>query len=76
MMLYSNPKVKVRSWDGDIDFFVHVAGVLQGNTFIICLDYVLQTSIDLIKENGFIQKKQEADDTPHKLLQTQTMQMT
>ena len=24
---------------------------------MICLDYLLQTSIDLIKENGFIQKK-------------------
>ena len=35
-----------------------VAGVLQGDTlapylFIICLDYVLRTSIDKIKENGF-----------------------
>ena len=34
------------------------AGVLQGDTlapylFIICLDYVLRTSIDKIKENGF-----------------------
>ena len=33
-------------------------GVLQGDTlapylFIICLDYVLRTSIDKIKENGF-----------------------
>ena len=35
-----------------------VAGVLQGDTlalylFIICLDYVLRTSIDKIRENGF-----------------------
>ena len=35
-----------------------VAGVLQGDTsasylFIICLDYVLRTSIDKMKENGF-----------------------
>ena len=35
-----------------------VAGVLQGDTlapylFIICLDYVLRTSINKIKENGF-----------------------
>ena len=46
MMLYRNPKVKVRSLDGDIDFFDIVAGVLQGDTlapylFIICLDYIL-----------------------------------
>ena len=51
-------KVKVCSPDGDTDYFDIVAGVLQGDTlalylFIICLDYVLRTSIDLIKENGF-----------------------
>ena len=43
---------------------------------IICRDYVLQTSIDLMKENGFTLKQQEAGDTPQKLLQTQIMQMT
>ena len=58
MMLYKNMKVKVRSPDGDIDYFDIVAGVLQGDTlapylFIICLDYVLRSSIDLMKENGF-----------------------
>ena len=58
MMLYRNTKVKVRSPDGDTDCFDIVAGVLQGDTlavylFIICLDYVLRTSIDKIKENGF-----------------------
>ena len=73
MMLYKNTKVKVHSSDGDTDFFDIVAGVLQRNTlvpylFIICLDYVLRTSIDLMKENGFTLKKQETDDNPHKLL--------
>ena len=58
MILYRNPKAKVRSSDGDTDYFNIVAGVLQGETlaqylFIICLDYVLRTSIDKIKENGF-----------------------
>ena len=62
MMLYENTKVKVCSSDGDIDFFDIVAGVLQGNTlapylFIICLDYVLQMSIDLMKESGFTLEK-------------------
>ena len=57
-ILYRNTKVKVRSPDGDTEYFDIVAGVLQGNTlapylFIICLDYVLRTSIDKIKENGF-----------------------
>ena len=58
MILYRNTKVKVRSPDGDIKYFDIVAGVLQGDTlapylFIICLDYVLRTSIDKIRENGF-----------------------
>ena len=42
----------------DTDYFDIVAGVLQGDTlapylFIICLDDMLGTSIDKIKENGF-----------------------
>ena len=50
--------MKVRSPDGDTDYFDIVEGVLQRDTlvpylFIICLDYVLRTSIDKIKENGF-----------------------
>ena len=58
MILYRNTKVKVRSPGGDTDYFDIVAEVLQGDTlasylFIICLDYVLRTSIDKIKENGF-----------------------
>ena len=32
MMLYRNTKVKVRSPDGDTDYFDIVAGVLQGDT--------------------------------------------
>ena len=58
MILYRNTKVKVRSPDGDTEYFDIVARVLQGDTlapylFIICLDYVLRTSIDKIRENGF-----------------------
>ena len=57
-ILYRNTKVKVRSPDGDTEYFDIVAGVLQGDTlapylFIICLDYVLRTSIDKLRENGF-----------------------
>ena len=57
-ILYRNTKVKVCSPDGDTDYFNIVAGVQQGDTlapylFIICLDYVLRTLIDKIKENGF-----------------------
>ena len=46
----------VRSLDGVTDFFDIVIGVLQKDTlapnlFIISIDYLLRTSIDLIKEN-------------------------
>ena len=58
IMLYRNTKVKVRSPVGDTDYFSIVAGVLQGDTlasylFIICVDYVLRTTMDKIKDNGF-----------------------
>ena len=58
MILYKNTKVKVCSPVGDTDYFHIVVGVLQEDTlapylFIIFLDYVLRTSIDLMKENGF-----------------------
>ena len=57
-ILYRNTEVKVRSPDGDTEYFDIVAGVLQGDTLspyliIIYLDYVLRTSIDKIRENGF-----------------------
>ena len=54
-ILNRNTKVKVRSPDGDTDYFNIVAGILQGDTlapylFIICLDYVLRASIDKSKK--------------------------
>ena len=69
MMLNKNMKEKSRSPDSVTHFFDIVAGVLQGDTFspylfIICQDYILRTSIDPMKENGFTLKKQETDDTP------------
>ena len=62
MTLYKNTKVKVHASDGDTDSFDIVVGVLQGDMlapylFIICLDYVFQKLIDLMKENGFTLKK-------------------
>ena len=57
MILYKNTKVKVRSPDGDTDFFYIVTGVLQGDTlatylFIFRPDFGFRMSIDLMKENG------------------------
>ena len=53
-ILYRNTKIKVRSPDGDTEYFDIIAGdTLAPYLFIICLDYVLRTSIDKIRENGF-----------------------
>ena len=73
MILYRNIKVKVHSPDGDTEYFDIVAGVLQGDTlapfiFIICLDYVLRTSIDNIRENGFVLTKKRSRRYPAKTI--------
>ena len=73
MMLYRNTKVKARSPDEDTDYFDIVAGILQGDTLalylcIICLDYVLRTSIDKIKENAFKQTKERSRRYPAKTI--------
>ena len=71
MILYRNTIVKVRCPEGDTDYFDIVAEVLQGDTlalylFIICLDYVLRTSINKIKENGFELTKKRSRRYPAK----------
>ena len=73
MILYRNTKVKVRSPDGDTEYFDIVAGVLQGDTlalylFIICLDYVLRTRIDKIRANGFELTKKRSKRYPAKTI--------
>ena len=72
-ILHRNTKVKVRSPDGDTEYFNIVAGVLQRDTlapylFIICLDYVLRTPIDKIKENGFELTKKRSRRYPAKII--------
>ena len=69
IILYRNMKVKVRSPDGDTDYFDIVAVVLQGKTFapylfVISLDYVLRTSIDKMKDNGFKLTKERSRRYP------------
>ena len=69
MMLYRNTKVKVRSPDGDTHYFDIVASVLQGDAlatylFIICLHYLLRTSIDKIKKNVFKLTKERSWSYP------------
>ena len=65
--------MKVRSPDGDTEYFDIVAGVLQRNTlspyvFIICLDYVFRISIDKIRENGFELTKKRSKRYPAKTI--------
>ena len=65
--------LEVRSLDGNTDYFGIVAGVLQRDTlapylFIICLDYVLRTSIDKIKENSFKLTKKRSRRYPAKTI--------
>ena len=65
--------MKVRSPDGDTDYFDIVAGVLQEDTIalyllIICLDYVLRTSIDKIGENSFELRKKSSSRYPTKTI--------
>ena len=62
-------KAMVYSSDGNTNFFDIVTEVLQEGTlgpylFINCLDYVLWTSIDLIKENGFTIKQSRGRHYP------------
>ena len=72
MILYRNNKVKVRSPDWDTEYF-DIVGVWQGDMlapylFIICLDYVLRTSIDKIRENGFELTKKRSRRYPAKTI--------
>ena len=57
----------------ETELYDSVAGVWQGDTlapylFIICLDYVLRTSIDKIRENGFELTKKRSRRYPAKTI--------
>ena len=72
-ILYRITKVKVRSPDGDTEYFDIVAGIRKGDTLapyrlIICLEYVLRTSIDKIRENGFELTKKRSRRYPAKTI--------
>ena len=67
MMLYKIMKAMVHSYDGNAGFFNIVMGVLQENTqmpymFVICLNYVIQMLINLIKKLFLIKKRLETDN--------------
>ena len=80
-ILYRNTKVKVRSPDGDTEYFDIVAGVLQGDTlapylFIICLDYVLRTSTEKIRGSSFKLTKKRSRRYPAKTITDADYAMT
>ena len=69
MMLNKNTKVKFCSLDGNTEFFDTIAGMLQGKTlapylFIICLDSIVRTLIDFMKDNGFTLEKARSRRCP------------
>ena len=71
--LYTYTHTHRCSPDGDTEYFDIVAGVLQGDMiapylFIITLDYVLRTSIDKIRENGFELTKKRSRKYPAKTI--------
>ena len=73
MVLYRNTKMKLRSPNGDTDYFDIVAGVLQRDTlapylFNICLAYMLRTSMVKIKENSFEVTKKRSRRYPAKTI--------
>ena len=60
-------------WPPSIGYFDIVAGVLQGDTlasylFIIVLDYVIRTSTEKFKENGFKLTKERRRRYPAKTI--------
>ena len=70
-ILYRSTKVKVRFPGGRPGYFDILAGVLQGDIlapylFIICLDYVLRTLFDKIKENSLKLTKKRSRRYPAK----------
>ena len=72
-ILYRNTEVKVRSSDGDTEYFDIVAGVQQGDMlaqyiFIICQVYVLRKSIDKTRGNGFELTKKRSRRYPAKTI--------
>ena len=80
-ILYRNTKVKVRSPDGDTEYFDIAAGVLQGDTlapylFILCLDYVRRTWLTKSERMASSWRRKVAEGTPQQQLPTPTTPMT
>ena len=80
-ILYRNTKVKVRSPDGDTEYFDIVAGVIKGDTltpylFIISLSSCLEHRLMKSKNTVSSWQRKEAEGTQQKQLPTPTTPMT
>ena len=69
MILYTNTRAMVRSPDGYTPFFDITTGVLHGDTlapylFIICLDYIMRTSIDNNSQYGLTLTERKSSRYP------------
>ena len=64
------------AWAEDIGQFLYHLPIYTPTQDILQSLEKIELKIIYMKENGFTLKKQEADDTPHKLLRMQTTQMT
>ena len=70
MLLYSDIKAKIKSPDGDTDYFQILAGVMQGDTlapylFVIVLDYAMRQAIEGKEEQlGFTLRKRQSRRIP------------
>ena len=72
-LLFCTSEIFGVSLNGDSDYFDIGAGVLHGDTLapyllIICVDHVLRTSIDKIKENGLKLTKERSRRYPAKII--------
>ena len=65
-MLYKNTKVKVRSPDGDTDYFDIVAGVLQGDTLAPYPFRLRASNVHRfrLKKRGFTMSKERSRRQP------------
>ena len=74
MQIYTNIKAKVKSLDGDAEYFDIFAGVLQGDTlepflFVIVLEYAMRQAIDgKEKQLGFKVYKRRSRRVPAKAI--------
>ena len=68
IMFYKTMKAMVCSPDDNNVFFLHCCKEIHWHLFIIHLDYVLWTSIDLMKENVFTLKKSRNRQYPAEII--------